>query len=154
MINAQNEDIAKLSINLARNLIKQFEGCKLTAYTDVVGIWTIGYGDTENVFPGMTIDQETADLRLERHIAQIYPKVLSMIKVPLHGAQIASLLDFVYNLGLGCFQRSTLRAMINRNELQDASNEFLKYCYAGGIKYRGLLRRRLAEQKLFLSHPA
>ena len=45
-------------------ILKYFEGCKLTAYQDSVGVWTIGYGHTKGVFDGMTITQEEAEQML------------------------------------------------------------------------------------------
>lgn len=136
----------------AIDLIKQFEGCKLKAYRCPANVLTIGYGDTENVTEGMTITMEEAQSRLERQITRFAIKVIQLTKVPLNDAQFASLIDFVYNLGAGAYQRSTLRAKLNRGDYCHVAEEFVKYCKAGGKILKGLLRRRLAERDLFLSN--
>jgi lysozyme len=75
--------------------------------------------------------------------------VSSLIVALLTDNQFAALVSFVYNLGLGTLQRSTLRMRLNRRDYK-IGNEFLKYCMAGGKKIPGLLRRRGEEAQLFM----
>ena len=49
-------------------LIKQFEGCELTAYQDAVGVWTIGYGTTSGVYEGQVISQVKAEELLRKDL--------------------------------------------------------------------------------------
>jgi lysozyme len=132
-------------------LIKHFEGCRLQAYQDCVGVWTIGYGETKNVTPGLIISQSQADEFLYQDLINLNDRLNHLIKVPLNDNQRAALLDFCYNLGLGALQCSGLRAKLNRKDYNGASHEFPKWCYAGHQKLIGLLNRRKAEVILFNS---
>lgn len=132
------------------NLIKSFEGCRLTAYQDIVGIWTIGYGDTENVHPGMVITQTEADNRLAKRLTPFETGVAACAKVPLTDNQFAALVAFAYNLGLHSLERSSLLAKLNDGDAAGAADEFLKWNRAGGKVVAGLTRRRTAERALFL----
>lgn len=65
-------------------LTEQFEGLRLTAYQDSVGVWTIGYGHTgPDVHPGLTITQQQAGALLQQDVAGAVATVNGMVKVPL-----------------------------------------------------------------------
>jgi len=131
------------------NLIKRFEGCRLTAYRCSAGVLTIGWGSTQDVQENMTITQAEADERLERDIAKARASVLRLITEPLNQNQLAALTSFVFNLGGGALQRSTLRQIINRGEHDRVPDELMKWCWAGGRKLKGLILRRAAEGDLY-----
>lgn len=138
------------------NLIKQFEGCRLTAYQDSVGVWTIGYGwtqpvDGKPVGKGMTITQQKADDLLKQGVIQYENGVNSLVKVQLNQNQFDALVDFAYNLGVNALKGSTLLRKINTGDYAGAANEFTKWNKAGGKELAGLTRRREAEKSLFLS---
>jgi lysozyme len=130
------------------DLIKEFEGCRLEAYQDVAGVWTIGIGSTENVHPGLTITPEQAEQRLVNHLAPLEVQVCRLVRVPLTQNQFDALISFCYNVGVGHFEGSLLLKCLNSH--QDAASEFLKWSRAGGVEVPGLLRRREAERELFL----
>ncbi len=132
--------------------IKSFEGFRSHPYLDVANIPTIGYGHTKNVtlaMPGIAENIACDLLQQDLHPCEI--SIQRLIKVELSQGEYDAIASFIFNLGSGSFQRSTLRQKINRNEKQDAAKEFLKWCYAAGRKNKGLLRRRYAEMQLFLS---
>jgi lysozyme len=133
----------------AKDLIKQFEGCKLSAYQDVIGVWTIGYGHTGNVQPGQNITQAEADQLLMKDLGRTIAEVDAMVKVPLNQNQMAALYDFAFNLGVNALRNSTMLKLINTG--QEASGEFVKWNHAGGKVVDGLTRRRLAERALWLT---
>ena len=133
------------------DLIKQFEGCKLTAYKDSVGVWTIGYGSTINVCAGMTITQQQADDRLISDVHQAAVCVDGKVSVIITQNQFDALTSFVFNLGCAAFYTSTLRRLINLQQFNLAAEEFIKWDHANGQVLPGLLRRRQAEQALFIS---
>lgn len=137
-------------IEKSASFIGKFEGLRLTAYQDVVGVWTIGYGTTKNVTQGMTITYNQAFDLLCEDTEIFYKAVKRLIKPTLQENQYIALTSFTYNLGSGALQRSTLRAKVNRLEITDAAQEFLKWNKAGGKIYKGLTKRRLAESTLFL----
>ena len=137
-------------------LIKQFEGCKLTAYQDSVGIWTIGYGwtqpvDGKPIRAGMTIKQETAERLLKTGLVSYESDVSRLVKVGLTQGQFDALVSFTYNLGARSLSTSTLLRKLNAGDYAGAADEFLRWNKAGGKILNGLTRRREAERALFLS---
>ena len=137
-------------------LIKQFEGCKLTAYQDSVGVWTIGYGwtkpvDGKPIRAGMTIKQETAERLLKTGLVSYENDVSRLFKVDLTQGQFDALASFTYNLGARSLSTSTLLRKLNAGDYAGASDEFLRWNKAGGKALNGLTRRREAERALFLS---
>ncbi|MFH2557768.1 lysozyme [Klebsiella aerogenes] len=137
-------------------LIKQFEGCKLTAYQDSVGVWTIGYGwtqpvDGKPIRAGMTIKQETAERLLKTGLVSYESDVSRLVKVSLTQGQFDALVSFTYNLGARSLSTSTLMRKLNAGDYAGAADEFLRWNKAGGKVLNGLTRRREAERALFLS---
>ena len=137
-------------------LIKQFEGCKLTAYQDSVGVWTIGYGwtqpvDGKSIRAGMTINQETAERLLKTGLVSYESDVSRLVKVGLTQGQFDALVSFTYNLGARSLSTSTLLRKLNAGDYAGAADEFLRWNKAGGKVLNGLTRRREAERALFLS---
>ena len=137
-------------------LIKQFEGCKLTAYQDSVGVWTIGYGwtqpvDGKPIRAGMTIKQETAERLLKTGLVSYESDVSRLVKVGLNQGQFDALVSFTYNLGARSLSTSTLLRKLNAGDYAGAAEEFLRWNKAGGKVLNGLTRRREAEHALFLS---
>lgn len=137
-------------------LIKQFEGCKLTAYQDSVGVWTIGYGwtqpvDGKPIRAGMTIKQETAERLLKTGLVSYESDVSRLVKVGLTQGQFDALVSFTYNLGARSLSTSTLLRKLNAGDYAGAADEFLRWNKAGGKVLNGLTRRREAERALFLS---
>jgi lysozyme len=131
-------------------LVKHFEGCRLTAYQDAVGVWTIGWGETEGVKRGMKISQEMADALLEKRLDTLYVQVDSMIPGLRPQSEIYALCSFAYNLGLGALKRSTLLKRVKDNASEDeVTRQFMRWTKAGGKELPGLVRRRKAEAHLF-----
>ncbi|HCJ7417825.1 TPA: lysozyme [Enterobacter hormaechei subsp. xiangfangensis] len=137
-------------------LIKEFEGCKLTAYQDSVGVLTIGYGwtqpvDGKPIRAGMTIKQETAERLLKTGLVSYEGDVSRLVKVGLTQEQFDALVSFTYNLGARSLSTSTLLRKLNAGDYAGAADEFLRWNKAGGKVLNGLTRRREAERALFLS---
>ncbi|ENO2101847.1 lysozyme [Enterobacter hormaechei] len=137
-------------------LIKEFEGCKLTAYQDSVGVWTIGYGwtqpvDGKPIRAGMTIKQETAERLLKTGLVSYENDVSRLVKVRLKQGEFDALVSFTYNLGARSLSTSTLLRKLNAGDYAGAADEFLRWNEAGGKVLNGLTRRREAERALFLS---
>lgn len=133
------------------SLTEQFEGLSLKAYQDVAGVWTNGYGNTHNVVPGSTITLAQANSDLMSNLLGAEYVVNTVVTVSLTQGQFDALVDFVFNLGSGNFQSSTLLRKINAGDYSGAALEFPKWNHAGGVVVSGLTRRRLAEQALFNS---
>ena len=125
-------------------LIKKFEGCRLTAYQDAVGVWTIGYGTTTadksitgtTICQGLRISQKTADEWLRESINRKYgPKVDKYATYRWTQNEFDALVSFA--------QGSRTRAEI--------SHMILAYNKAGGRELTGLTKRRQEERALFLT---
>ncbi|EJO30250.1 lysozyme [Achromobacter marplatensis] len=132
-------------------VLKHYEGCELKAYQDSVGVWTIGYGDTENVLPGMTITRQEAEDRLERRLARDFePGVRAAISAGMRQEQFDAMVCLAYNIGVGAFAGSTLVKLFNAGDIQLAADQFPRWDKAGGKSLKGLRKRRAAERALFL----
>lgn len=136
-------------------LIKSFEGFRPTAYLDIVGVPTIGYGCTagvtrEDVANSRTITEAQAEQMLLTELASHEKAVEQYVTVELNDNQFAALVSFAYNLGNGSLRASTLLKLLNSGDYAGASGEFPKWDHADGKVVAGLTRRRLAEQGLFL----
>jgi lysozyme len=131
------------------HLTEQFEGCKLAAYPDSVGVPTIGYGHTRNVSLGMTCTQEQAEQWLQEDIQSAADAVNRLVTVELTQQEFDALVDFTFNLGAGNLQSSTLLRLLNSGDYTGAAGEFDKWDRAGGQVLAGLLRRRQAEADMF-----
>lgn len=126
-------------------LLKQFEGCRLTAYWDVNG-YSIGYGHhAKDITKGMTIDQNAADEFLKKDVAK-FEKAVNALKYDFNQNQFDALVDFAYNCGAGNLLKLTAN---NTRSIQQISYKIPAYCKAGGVRLMGLVRRRNAEQELF-----
>lgn len=132
-------------------LIKESEGCELTAYQDVGGVWTIGYGHTgEDVTEGLTISQDRADAMLEADLVHYESCVNNMVDRDLTPNQFSALVSFAYNEGCEALRGSTLMRLLNEGNFQGAADEFLEWVWASGERLPGLVTRRSRERALFL----
>jgi lysozyme len=133
-------------------LIESFEGCELTAYQDVAGVWTIGYGHTgSDVHPGQTITQQEATTLLMSDVHGFEVAVNNLVAHNVTPNQFAALVSFAYNVGSGALAGSTLLRDLNAGDIAGAADQFLQWTLAGGTPQAGLLRRRQAERNLFLT---
>jgi lysozyme len=135
-------------------LIKQFEGCKLTAYLCPANIPTIGYGHTHDVKLGDRITLEESERLLINDLMQFETQVKKLVTVPITNNQLGALVSFAYNVGVGNLKSSTLLKKVNSKD-RLAADEFLKWdkSTANGKKVAlaGLTKRRKAERELYLS---
>lgn len=136
-------------------LIKRFEGCKLAAYQDAAGIWTIGYGWTQpvdgvKISAEMVITTATAERLLRCGLVQYEQGVHKLVKVPVSQHQFDALVSFAYNVGLRSLSTSTLLKKLNSGDCRGGGDEFMKWVKVGGLQLAGLYTRRTAERALFL----
>lgn len=131
------------------DLIKSFEGLRLSAYKCPADVWTIGYGTTAGVKPGQRITEQQAEELLRKDAAQVEAQVLRTIKVPLTQGQFDALVSFTYNLGAGNLADSTLVRLLNAGDYMGAAAQFDRWNKAGGKVLKGLVTRRAAERAMF-----
>ncbi|MCM7773479.1 lysozyme [Enterobacter asburiae] len=144
-------------------LIKQYEGVRLSSYRDSAGVWTIGYGHTGDVHAGQTISELTALTLLQADVMVCEKLLHHIVEVPVSQGQFDALVSFLYNVGPGkpgvksgfrflkSGSPSTMLTCLNAGRYQEAAGQFPLWVYAGGQRLPGLVRRRAAEQRLFLS---
>ena len=133
-------------------LLREFEGCKLVAYQDVAGIWTIGYGHTgPAVQMGLRWTKERAENQLLADVAVFAQGVGAACKVDPNDNQLAAMTCLAYNIGLGAFRKSTVLRMHNASKFAEAASAFSMWNKAGGEVRAGLTRRRAAETGLYLT---
>ena len=131
-------------------LIKEFEGCKLYAYRDSVGVPTIGYGHTKGVKIGQAITQQQADAFL-RDDLKVCEKALNDEGVNFRQEQFDALCSWIFNLGVNNFVHSTMLIRIHTGASdEEVIDQLIRWCNAGGVPMIGLKRRRVAEANLFL----
>lgn len=134
-------------------LIKGFEGCMLEAYKCQAGVWTIGYGHTQGVYEGKKITEEEAERLLASDLAKFETgvrNILGSVALGMRENKIDALVSLAFNIGLSAFQKSTLCRLVKADSEDKAiAKEFVKWVYAGGVKSKGLVRRRKAEADMY-----
>ena len=137
--------------NKGIDLIKKYEGLRLDAYLDAVGVWTIGYGHTLNVKSTDVITLDEAEYFLRQDV-EFAEKEVNKHNLDINQNQFDALVSFVFNLGLGNFARSTLLRKIKSNANDPTvRKEFERWIYAGGKILNGLVRRRKEEAELYFT---
>jgi lysozyme len=137
-------------------LIKHHEGVRSRPYRCAANLWTCGVGhligDGKHLPDSWnrTFSQEEIDGLLKSDLRRFELGVHKMLpNVPLRQHEFDAIISFCFNLGLGCFQRSTIRQALLRGDKKAAMESLVKYCRAGGKILRGLQIRRLDERALF-----
>lgn len=136
------------------DLIKQFEGYSQKAYPDPAtggAPWTIGYGTTKGVKPGMVITAEQAENMLRDDVAKFESGVSSLITSPTTQGQFDAMVSLAYNIGLGNFGKSTLLKKHNARCYTCAADQFRVWNRANGKVMNGLTKRRAAEREVYMS---
>lgn len=139
------------------DLVKTFEGFRAEAYKCPAGVWTIGYGTTASagvgISPaaGMKVSQAEAEGYLKKGLEKFSEEITPYIKAPINDNEFGAFLSLAYNIGSTAFRRSTALSKFNAGDKQGAANAILLWNKAGGKVLKGLVRRREAEKKLFLT---
>lgn len=136
--------------SIGRKLIQSFEGYRSEAYLCPAGKWTIGYGHTSGVKEGDTCTREQADMFLQEDL-RVAEEAVNSQNLNLSQLQFDALVSFVYNVGAGNFQSSTLLKYLKQDTLPRTTleNEWKKWKYANKQELKGLVRRRAAEWSLY-----
>ena len=139
-------------------LIKHHEGIRNRPYRCPAGLWTVGVGHL--IGDGKSLPESWNRLFTKEEIDGILKRDLRRFELGVHKMlpnmflrqhEFDALVSFCFNLGLGCFQRSTIRQALLRGDKKTAMESLLKYCRAGGKILKGLQIRRLDEKALFES---
>ena len=144
------------AIQIAGEIAKVFEGYSARPYRCPAGVPSLGFGTTR--YPdGRKVSM--SDPPIDKNIALVY--LHNELQRSMAGAlrycpilstdegKLAAITDFCYNLGIGRLQQSTLRRRINQQNWSSCKTELLKWVFAGGKKFPGLVRRRALEATFF-----
>ena len=143
------------ALDTLTKLIKSSEGCKLTAYQCPAGVWTVGYGCTGNgIVKGTVWTQIQADESLHELALKMLNDAcrLSPILATASVSRLAAIADFIYNLGEGNYQKSTLKLRVDKGEWVSAQTEIKKWNKGGGKILPGLVIRRQKEADMLGDH--
>ena len=148
---------SRSAAKLAAEVIKEFEGFESKPYLCPSGIPTIGYGNTmytngERVtMDDHEITEEQAEEMLLDTIKSVEKQVKNVLEVKLKAHQLAALISFTYNVGIGNLSNSTLLAWVNSNpDFPRIPEQFRRWNKGGGKVLKGLVRRREAEVALWI----
>ena len=130
------------------SVIKKFEGLRLKAYKCPAGVYTIGYGHTENVCADSEISELMADQILRKDLKNV-EQAVNDLGLPLLQCEFDALVSFIFNVGMYNFNKSTLKKLLLQKKFFYAAKEFDKWVFAGGKKLPGLQNRRNKERKIF-----
>lgn len=145
-------------MDLAANVLTiPAEGEVLHPYLDPRGIWTIGTGSIWDL-AGNRVTAATPPISHAQNLILLHRELRSAFDtvdadlqhVPLTVDEEAALVDFVFNVGAGNFEASTLLRDLRAGDYEGAANEFLRWDHAGGVVLAGLARRCAARRALFL----
>jgi lysozyme len=138
-------------------LIKHYEGWRSSPYLCSAARATIGWGSTWDrngnavTLDHLDITKKQGEYLLLREVRYSEAAIRKLIKAELTENMFSSLCSFIYNVGSGNFQKSTLRMKLNRGQYESAADEYPKWRKAGGRIVKGLVRRRKQERELFLT---
>lgn len=134
-------------------ILKECEGLYLNAYKCPAGVWTIGYGCTKGIRPGMTITEAEAEEMLRKELTEFEKGVERVLShIPLNENQFSALVSLTYNCGMEPITEGmTIRRKLEARDYRGAAEGFLLWNKGGGRVLPGLVKRREMEKKLFLS---
>jgi lysozyme len=165
----EKRNVLEWDPNLAKNIVKEYEGLRLKAYVCPAGVLTIGYGHARGVKRSDVITQADAERILEDDLVCAQDDLSTVVKVPITRGQFIGLLDLMFNLGLSTCRNYRIWGLVNSGDEKAASEKFLQYANSkvidkqtnkpvldenGKYVYQtlpGLLKRRQAEQQAFNS---
>lgn len=133
--------------NSGISLIKKFEGLRINAYKCPAGKWTIGYGHTNGVKQGDSINEYQAEEYLREDLKIFENHVLKYDNIyHFNQNQFDALVSFTYNCGQANLKSLTQNG---KRTISQISRKILLYNKSGGVVLRGLQRRRKEEKLLF-----
>jgi len=145
--------LSKTTLEILIPLIKEFEGCSLKAYRCPAGVWTIGWGYTgKAVKDNLVWTQQQADEQLLKTAFNCLQQAInaSPILKDCSASKQAATADFIYNLGIGNYLKSTLKLRVDQQNWISAATECKKWNKAKGVVLKGLVKRREKEASLLL----
>ncbi|MBV7408780.1 lysozyme [Maritimibacter sp. DP1N21-5] len=151
---AKGAAIGAAVMALAVPVVAKWEGLRTEAYRDVVGVWTVCYGETEGVRPGDVHTRAECASMLEERLFEDYyvPLTRCIPNLPMAPVEVqASFASWTYNVGIGAACSSTLARYARAGDWRAACDQLPRWNRAGGRVWKGLDNRRADERGLCLS---
>lgn len=127
-------------------LIADLEGCRLRPYQCSAGVWTSGIGHTAGVVPKEDISEREAAVNLVADVRNVEKRLSACVSAEIPPRIYDSLVSFAFNVGAGAACRSTLMSFVQRQQWQQACNQFPRWVFVKGIRNTGLENRRIREK--------
>jgi len=131
--------------------LASWESFRSEPYRDIGGVWTDGFGNTNNVQPSKSVSVPQALNQLLINVKSAEGAVNTCITKPMTQGEYDAFVKFTFNVGNRAFCNSTLVRKFNAGDNVGACNELNKWVYVKGQRVQGLANRREAERKLCLS---
>lgn len=130
----------------------QWEGLRLVAYQDVVGVWTACHGETKGIRRGMKFTREQCDVMFLDRLTEHEQGMRACLKAPdaIPEKSYVAFVSVTYNIGVSGWCKSSMARLVNSGNLRGACDALLNWNKAGGRVIKGLTNRRVAERKLCL----
>jgi len=136
------------------NLIKGYEGLRMTAHYAPTEEWTVGYGHTSTARHGMSVTESDAERLLRDDLSPIESLLAETVRAPLNQNEHDALISLIFNIGEENFRHSTVLRKLNAGDKLGAAAAFEMWtkAHVNGelVTLDGLVRRRAAEKSLFL----
>jgi lysozyme len=132
------------------SFVGAWEGLQTVAYRDVVGVWTVCYGETEGVRKGDRYSVDQCKAMLVRRLEDYAAPVENCIKRPMPDTTFIAFTSLAYNIGTGGFCKSSVARLYNEGRTREACEAMMRFNRAGGVVWRGLTNRRTQERALCL----
>lgn len=131
-------------------LVGAWEGLRLTSYRDVIGVWTVCYGETRGVKPGMRFTKQQCGDMLIDGLEDFEAGMRACLRNPdvIPDKTYVAFLSLSYNIGTGAFCKSSVARKANAGDLRGACDALMLYTRAGGREIKGLVNRRVDERRL------
>jgi GH24 family phage-related lysozyme (muramidase) len=136
------------------NLIKGYEGLRMSAHYAPNEQWTVGYGHISSARHGMSVTEGDAERLLKDDVQPIEQLISDTVRAPLNQNEHDALVSLIFNIGEDNWKRSTVLRKLNAGDKIGAANAFELWTKAHIsnelVALDGLVRRRAAEKSLFL----
>lgn len=144
--------VGAAAVAIAIGVIAPWEGLRTTAYQDIVGVWTVCYGETKGVRPGDSYTPEECRSMLAREVAEYEANLRARcLAYPMPDGVRAAVVSLAYNVGVGAVCSGSIPKLAAAGDLRAVCDALLRYNRAGGKVVRGLTNRRLAERQVCLA---
>jgi lysozyme len=139
------------AITVDPDMVRRWEGRRLNPYQDIVGVWTVCYGETRNIERRRYSVAECNEMLYRAKFEDFGPAVINCTPgIADNPPVLLASISLAYNIGTGAYCRSTVARRFNAGDIRGGCDAFIMWRFAGGREVRGLLNRRNDERRICL----